>query len=131
MIYASTALESLEFPEIQDLLTVANRKNEEYNLTGMLLYNGTYFLQVLEGDTKDIESLMKNLQKDHRHSKIVVLGEKEIVQRDFKQWNMGCVNGAQELKEVMLNESNQSTFNPYAFKYDEALQIIKKLSYLI
>ena len=130
-IYASTAVTDLDMLAVEEILTIANRENREFHLTGILLYNGKYFLQILEGEAVAVDTLMKNIKKDIRHHNVITIASKEIDKRDFEQWSMGCVNSAEKLQEVIWDESKRSSFNPYEFEYEEAVKIAKRLSYLI
>lgn len=131
LIYASTALPGLTLCEVQEILTTANKKNKKTYISGMLLYDGIFFLQVLEGASNLLDDLMQNIQNDSRHNDILLLGRRDIDSRNFEEWTMGFVNSADKIKEVIWDESKRTTFNPHQFEYDEALNIIKKLSYLI
>ncbi len=58
----------------------------------MLLYsNGTY-LQVLEGESKDVHGLYDAIRNDPRNEGHVILREVEIPVRDFPDWSMGFEN---------------------------------------
>lgn len=49
LIYVSTAREEFDETELARILDTAVRRNGERNVTGMLLYAGGTFMQVLEG----------------------------------------------------------------------------------
>ena len=41
--------------------------NERHNMTGILLFDGEYFFQVLEGESEDVNFLFEHIKKDNRH----------------------------------------------------------------
>ena len=55
----------------------------------MLIYLESEFLQVLEGEKDAVLNTFNRIALDNRHSNLVILGEGPIVQRDFKNWDIG------------------------------------------
>lgn len=71
------------------LLDSSRSYNEKHQITGMLIYSNATYMQVLEGETKDVHQLFEKIQQDTRHTGIVKLLEEEINERDFPKWSMG------------------------------------------
>lgn len=131
LIYASTAKPHLQFEDIQAILTEANQFNQSQNISGVLLYDGIYFLQVLEGDNASIEQLYEKIAKDPRHNDIHIIGTKEIVNRDFEAWNMGYVNDTQRIKTLLESYTQRSLFLPHRLSFETAKEILLALSKII
>lgn len=66
----------------------ARKRNAQLDLTGALIFTGTYFAQVLEGRTKDINEMMVSLQRDPRHDMITIVNQSPIAERRFCEWKM-------------------------------------------
>lgn len=101
IIYISTA--SIYFkPETLETMLVKFRKNNEANhITGMMLFSEGTFLQVLEGNDVDIDTLIKKIEADRRHHSIIKLGSGKIEERIFPNWSMGFkVATAEEFKDL-------------------------------
>lgn len=49
LIYSSVATKKFSYAELTDLLGVSKQKNEQLGLTGMLVYGGGTFVQLIEG----------------------------------------------------------------------------------
>jgi hypothetical protein len=62
--------------DLMDILTTARLNNALLGVTGMLLYTGKNFIQVLEGDEKVIEALTADIRKDSRHKDIHIVEKK-------------------------------------------------------
>ena len=75
--------------ELLALLQECRHSNSKEGITGMLLYCGESFIQVLEGQEEDIDELFKVIKKDPRHTNVTVLEKKEISERKFANWSMG------------------------------------------
>ena len=89
LIYVSSALKEQNDTELDAILESAVRHNRLQNITGMLLYAGGNFLQVLEGEDTDVDQIFSVIEKDPRHHGIIVLEREAIPARSFEQWSMG------------------------------------------
>ena len=57
-IYTSTATAPLQWTDLEVLRHECARRNQLEKITGMLLYDGNHFMQVLEGEEKKIFAFM-------------------------------------------------------------------------
>ncbi|MCX7106779.1 MAG: BLUF domain-containing protein [Methylococcales bacterium] len=89
LVYVSLANQEMSDKHLQDLLKKARDKNESLNITGMLLYRDGFFMQALEGELNDIESLFDVIANDTRHRDVLLIYKKPIKQRGFPDWKMG------------------------------------------
>ena len=89
LVYKSTALVELDRYELNALLHQARARNKRLKITGLLLYANKRFLQVLEGEEKNVLSLYSEIQQDPRHTKLEVLMQNPIDKRMFPDWSMG------------------------------------------
>jgi hypothetical protein len=87
-IYVSQSSETFHEHEIPDLLKEARLANARHELTGMLLYIGGAFLQVLEGEPGTVDCLFGNILKDSRHTQITLIARESILERAFEGWTM-------------------------------------------
>lgn len=87
IVYISTANAVTEH-DIDCILTTANRRNSQDNVTGFLLYNGRNFLQLVEGGQAPLMNLMSRLARDTRHAGISVLVDEPIGERCCPDWHM-------------------------------------------
>lgn len=120
-LYLSTA-PNLENGDLEDILESCQRNNRERNVTGLLLYNGRNFMQLLEGEEVDLLWVMRRISTDQRHSGISVLEDMSAKERACPDWHMRQIrlvddienrraaldaelpaNLAPELRRMMLN----------------------------
>jgi hypothetical protein len=92
LIYVSTSVKLLNADELLDILRVSRDNNEKYDLTGMLLYKGGNFMQVLEGPEDQVMSLYESIKKDPRHKDVATLSKEQIQVRQFPKWEMAFQN---------------------------------------
>ena len=88
LIYVSSLAHGCE-PELASILESADRRNREDDITGMLLYSGGNFLQVLEGPKERVYQTYERICRDPRHGSIMMLTEEDVSERHFADWRMG------------------------------------------
>lgn len=86
-VYVSTA-EQLEQDDVAAILASCQRNNSERGVTGLLLYNGRNFLQLLEGSDDDLEWIMRRIELDSRHHGISRLYDEPATERACPDWLM-------------------------------------------
>ncbi len=86
-LYISTA-PSLSRDEVGSILASSARNNPERGITGLLLYNGRNFLQLLEGEEAELVDLMVRISHDPRHAGVSMLERKTIERRACPEWAM-------------------------------------------
>jgi len=75
--------------EIDDLLEGARTNNAAANVTGLLLFDGHNFMQLLEGPQEKVEEVFTAIVADPRHSGLVRIVSEADVDRQFPGWSMG------------------------------------------
>lgn len=83
---------ALSGPELERLLNQSRVHNQLAGVTGMLLYDGSQFLQVLEGPAVAVSHIFSRIVPDCRHTDVQVLANGAVAQRQFNSWSMGLVN---------------------------------------
>ena len=88
LVYVSSAVRPLKEEEIVNILRASRKNNEGRGITGMLLYKGGNFMQVLEGTDGQVTGLLEKVGKDSRHRGVLQLAKKKIHERAFVNWSM-------------------------------------------
>ena len=88
MIYVSQAVNPFERYELEVLESLARAKNARLDVTGMLCYVQSQFVQYLEGSAESLQILMASIEKDRRHRIIKRIDLPPIGCRIFKDWNL-------------------------------------------
>jgi signal transduction histidine kinase len=89
LVYASKAAEGFSEKDLVDILRIARKTNKELLITGALVYNKGFFLQLLEGEREAVETLFKDIENDTRHKKVNCFNRNEVPNRIFPDWYMG------------------------------------------
>jgi len=88
ILYVSNSRYNFSYQELSELLDKARVNNSRLNVSGFLIYVNNLFVQVLEGEKEDVQTLFEKIKKDKRHEKIMVIHESEISERLFDSWSM-------------------------------------------
>jgi hypothetical protein len=92
LIYVSTSIELLNDTELLDILKVSRVNNTSGEITGMLLYKGGNFMQVLEGPDDAVNGIFEKIKNDPRHKDVSVISREQIQSRQFPSWEMAFQN---------------------------------------
>jgi hypothetical protein len=90
LVYVSARKQNCTEEEIQKILTSCKSNNATIDITGVLLYSETHFIQYLEGDYKKIIGLYDKIKLDPRHKNAVLVSSAQINERCFPSWQMGA-----------------------------------------
>jgi len=86
IIYISRAKQNFTSSDLADLRDLADARNRSEDITGLLLFDGTRFIQALEGDAAAVQAVMNRIAKDPRHDNISYFKPITTDCRQFKSW---------------------------------------------
>lgn len=91
LTYTSLARLDIDGADLEAIHSAARDNNALEGITGLLIFNGTHFLQIVEGSPSAIDDLVERLRRDRRHSGLEVRDQREIALRSFPDWSMELV----------------------------------------
>ena len=91
LTYTSLARLDLQAADLEAIHRTAREINALEGISGLLIFNGTHFLQVIEGAPNAIDDLVERLRRDPRHSGFELRDERTITERAFPDWSMELV----------------------------------------
>jgi hypothetical protein len=92
LVYVSSAAKLFGQEELLLLLAECREHNERHGITGLLLYNKGNFMQAIEGDQAAVKRVFASIEKDRRHTGLIVIDEGANEVRQFPGWAMGFVD---------------------------------------
>lgn len=127
LVYVSTCADNVEVADIQSLLKVAERRNPEQGISGMLCWSGEFFLQCIEGDRAPVTQCFARILSDTRHHSVELILSAPTSVRWFSQWGMGFSRMLSSHR-VDLPASTGGSFNPYLLEATELEATFERLS---
>ena len=108
LTYRSKARPDITEKEISEILTVATTRNEQYEISGCLVFHNGIFVQILEGNKENVLAIFEKIKRDIRHSKVELLWEGTCSERAFPKWDMAYLglNKNAEDSEAALFKKN-------------------------
>jgi len=91
LTYTSLARLDLTAEDLEAIHRTAREVNALEGISGLLIFNGTHFLQIIEGAPQAIDDLVERLRRDPRHSGFEVRDERMVSARSFPDWSMELV----------------------------------------
>ncbi len=128
LIYASVKDRYVDGPELKNILNVAQTNNKKSGITGILLFNGGYFLQALEGSRAHVNKLYQSITKDQRHQNFQIIEFIDVATRTWGNWSMKLVSISQQEERIYEKYSGQIGFNPFVLNSDDAVYFLKEIS---
>jgi hypothetical protein len=89
LLYVSSAVNLFTDAQLDDLLRVSRHNNSSCGVTGMLLYVGGNFIQLLEGEKEVVQATHLRIAHDPRHHGLITLLQGDCDKREFSEWSMG------------------------------------------
>ncbi|MEM8771478.1 MAG: BLUF domain-containing protein [Pseudomonadota bacterium] len=116
LVYISECFRPLDTEGVHDLLVQARSRNALNGVTGLLLYGGERFMQVLEGSVSAVDEIYASIRQDSRHINISTVYEAFTDHRSYESWHMAyrplwAENGVEqaftEVRDILDTAQNQ------------------------
>lgn len=100
LIYTSLAIPNASHENVADILASSQRNNKMRDVTGLLLFDGDRYIQILEGSPENIDIIYGAITQDKRHFALELIHRGDIEGRAFTNWRMAY----EELPVGLLDE---------------------------
>lgn len=91
VLYISRAAGEVTDAELKRILFSSRRNNRRSDITGCLLFTGRHFVQVLEGESASLSTLIAGIAKDPRHTEVQIVVDQQVTRRRYSDWSMGLL----------------------------------------
>ncbi|RPD94646.1 diguanylate phosphodiesterase [Candidatus Pantoea deserta] len=126
IIYRSHLSDDVPVKTLDNLATDANKINETFDVTGILLFDGTHFFQLLEGSDEAVRAIYERICADKRHHNLVELMYDYSPSRRFGNVGMELFDLRKYDKETVLQAVLDKGTTKYQLTYDDrALQFLR------
>ena len=128
LTYTSRARLDMSDSELGDVHRSALNLNALDGVTGILMFDGVRFLQLIEGAEDAVDNLVERLRRDPRHSDFEVRDERFVESRSFPDWSMNLVRvssgftGAQIVLAPILPDDTTPAVRELLFRMADELE---------
>jgi len=102
-VYLSSICPGVSRDVLPNIAESSQRNNAELEITGLLLYSGDHFVQLIEGPREHLTSVYDRICADPRHTAVRRLINSDCTRRLFGQWSMGVLD-VSESKRINREE---------------------------
>lgn len=106
--------------------SVAN--NSACGVTGALLHDDDWFVQLLEGPRADVYATYERILKDPRHANVCMVSDRPIGKRTFREWDMGFAERNKETKIHFGEHWFSKSMNPKDMTERSIITLMRKVT---
>jgi hypothetical protein len=128
LAYTSRARLDLTEDDLHEIHRSARACNALDGITGLLIFDGSRFLQIIEGAEEAIDHLVDRLRADKRHTAFEVRDERFVDSRSFPDWSMELVHVSAEYIRAREEIATKLPTSVAPAVRDVALRMAKELS---
>ncbi|PUB16435.1 BLUF domain-containing protein [Yoonia sediminilitoris] len=129
IVYCSEST-GLDKHDIDQILETSDRNNSGVSVTGMLLFNAGFFLQLLEGKRAEISRTFSRIAGDTRHKNVELISAAPTTYRLFGSWSMNYVSITGNAGRLLKKYQVDASFNPYSLTDKGAESLCREFSEL-
>ena len=124
LLYFSQPVGPVTTTVTAQILENSNIYNKRENITGVLCQGSGLYMQALEGERQQVNTLYSRIMASRHHNNIELLSMEEITQRQFDKWSMALVQLSKDDPMVQLAHPE---FDPYSASSKDALALLDEL----
>jgi hypothetical protein len=115
--------------DMRALIATCHKNNSSRAVTGLLHYNGFYFIQVLEGSRAEVSSIYHRIANDPRHQNLILVSCSDVRERLFPTWSMGLHEGTgNRTREIFLRYFSKDQVDPETINVDSLLDVLQDVA---
>ena len=100
LAYVSRPRPGLALVEIPRIVATSRVHNAPVGITGILLFTGQDFAELLEGPPTSVAHLWSRIRADERHCDLVTLFDERAQSPWFADWRMGFPSDSRTVKQI-------------------------------
>lgn len=108
---------------MREILSASQRNNSRDGITGFLIFDKTWFVQILEGERAQVTETYTRIDRDKRHAAATILNVRDVPARLFPNWTMGGAMRTPEVQEVYLQHGFGGPLEPSRLKSDQIIRL--------
>ncbi|HEY4469184.1 MAG TPA: diguanylate phosphodiesterase, partial [Klebsiella sp.] len=111
--------DNVSIKSLESMVAAANVKNGQEDVSGILLFNGTHFFQLLEGPEEKVEKIYRHICEDPRHYNLVELLRDHGPTRRFGKIGMELFDLREYDRDEVLQVVLDKGTTKYQLTYDD------------
>jgi Sensors of blue-light using FAD len=100
VVFTSTAVRTAAEASFAEASKAIAAENKVSDITGLLLFNGRNFLEVMEGEEQIVRARYECIKTDPRHAGVVTISIDETDGRAFDTWTVAILQNTSDAHGV-------------------------------
>ena len=113
---------------LNSILDASNRNNQRDGLTGALLFDTLWFIQILEGEREAVSATLRRIMGDERHDAVTVMDARPIEARQFGNWWMGLAMLRGDSQQLLARHGLGPRLDPRVMSGDQTMALALDLA---
>lgn len=113
--------------QVADVIAISAANNQRDDITGGLVYDDKWFVQVLEGPDPVISRAFERILRDPRHSDVALVNMQPIAMRRFGAWWMADAGYGADTAALFRHYAESPTFDPQFMLSERLLEMVDAL----
>jgi len=114
--------------DLNTILAASQRNNEKAGVTGALLFDTVWFIQILEGEREAVSAVLRRIMGDERHDELTVMDCRPAEARLFGNWWMGFAMLRGDNGALFARHGIGARLDPRSMSGDQAVGLAKDLA---
>jgi len=115
VLYHLLYISELKSDASQDMDTIVQRSrdyNKDHHITGALWFDGTVFVQMLEGDRMALSGALARIMRSDAHHNFELVFFEPAAERIFSNWSMAYYHASKDEQDIVKKFATDNSFRP-------------------
>lgn len=100
--YTSRAVGYRNTADLEELCSWSAAHNRQIGVTGLLVFDGVRYIQLIEGEASTVRQLMASIARDSRHERIIYIIDGPTPECAFESWDLACIGFRNTLSSLKI-----------------------------
>ena len=123
LVYQSRAGDDFTHGDVFEIIRTSARRNLDRGITGFLLFKDDRFLQLIEGERSDLDTLLEDLKLENRHCDLEILQRRPIAERRFEHWVMKRIVANMSASDLRMVKQSLAEADPLHSLFEDFLEV--------
>lgn len=114
--------------DLNAILAASQRNNEKAGITGALIFDTMWFIQILEGERTAVSGALRRIMSDARHDELVIMDCRPAAERLFGNWWMGLAMLRGDNGALFARHGIGARLDPRGLSGDQIVALAKDLA---
>jgi hypothetical protein len=113
---------------LDEILVTSVANNRRDDVTGVLVHDGKWFAQMLEGRESIVSATFERILRDWRHSDVSLVSMHPVSERRFGDWWMRGIAYGKDNSDLFQHYAENDHFDPRLMRTDRLRDLIEELA---